>query len=100
MVEADAVGDLEVIRRIERDPLVALRQGNRAQDLQIAARGRQFLDARLVQDQIDERRGAAVHDRHFRRFSSTITLSMPSAVSAESRCSTVSTDTASRVSPV
>ena len=33
-------------------------------------------------------------------FSSTMTLSMPSAVSAASRCSTVSTDTASRVRPV
>ena len=32
-------------------------------------------------------------------FSSTMTLSMPSAVSAASRCSTVSTDTASRVRP-
>ena len=33
-------------------------------------------------------------------FSSTMTLSMPSAVRAASRCSTVSTDTASRVRPV
>ena len=33
-------------------------------------------------------------------FNSTMALSMPRAVSAASRCSTVSTDTASRVRPV
>ena len=65
MVEADAVGDLEVVRRIERDALVPLRQRDRPQHLQVAPRRRQPLDARLVQDQIHERRGAAVHDRHF-----------------------------------
>ena len=65
MVEADAVGDLEVIRRIERDPLVALRERNRTQHLQIPARRLQAFHARLVH-QIHERRGAAVHDRHFR----------------------------------
>ena len=40
VVEADAVGDLEVVGRIERDPLVALRQRDRAQDLQVAPRRR------------------------------------------------------------
>jgi hypothetical protein len=30
VVEADAVGDLEVIRRVERDALVAVRQRDRA----------------------------------------------------------------------
>ena len=33
VIEADAVGDLEVIRRIERDPLVPLRQRDRAETL-------------------------------------------------------------------
>ena len=65
MIEADAVGDLEVIGRVQRDPLVALRQRDRAQHLQIATRRRQLLDTRLVQDQVHEWRGAAVHDRHF-----------------------------------
>ena len=43
------------------------RQGDRPQHLQVLPRDRQPLDAGLVQDQIDERRGAAVHDRHFGR---------------------------------
>ena len=34
VIEADAVGDLEVVGRIERDPLVPLGQGDRPQDLQ------------------------------------------------------------------
>jgi hypothetical protein len=33
MIEADAVRDLEVIRRIERDPLLAAREGDRTDDL-------------------------------------------------------------------
>ncbi len=66
MVEADAVGDLEVIRGIERNALVPLAQRDRPQHLQELFRGRQALHARLVEDQVDERRGAAVHDRHFR----------------------------------
>ena len=37
------------------------------QDLQIAARRRQFLDTGLVQDEVHERRSAPVHDRNFRR---------------------------------
>src|SRR5262249_42353344 len=64
VVEADAVGDLEVVRRIQRDPLVALAQRDRPQHLQILFRRRQFSDARLVEDEVHERRGAAVHDRH------------------------------------
>ena len=64
VIEADAVGDLEVVRRVERDALVALAQGDRTQHFQELLRGRQPLDARLVQDQVDERRRAAVHDRH------------------------------------
>jgi hypothetical protein len=66
VVEADAVGDLEVVRRIQRDALVALAERDRPEDLQVLLGGCQFLDARLVQDQVHERRGAAVHDRHFR----------------------------------
>ena len=49
MIEADAVGDLEVLGRIERDALVSLRQRNRPQDLQVAARRAQPLDARFVE---------------------------------------------------
>ena len=66
MIEADAVGDLEVIRRIQRDALVAVGQRNRPQHLEEAARRRQLPDTRLIEDQVDERRRAAVHDRHFR----------------------------------
>ena len=66
MVEADAVGDLEVIRRIQRDPLVPLRERDRPQHLQVPPRRLQPLHAGFVQDQVHERRGAAVHDRHFR----------------------------------
>ena len=66
MVEADAVGDLEVIRRIERDALVAARNRDRPDDLQVLARRLQPLHARFL-NQVDERRRAAVHDRHFRR---------------------------------
>ena len=66
MVERDAVGDLEVIRRIDRDALVAARQRDRPQHLQVPARRVQPLDAGFL-NQVDERRRAAVHDRHFRR---------------------------------
>src|SRR2546427_3092499 len=38
MVVADAVGDLEVIRRVERNPFVAARDGDRTDDLQVPAR--------------------------------------------------------------
>ena len=64
MIEADAVGDLEVIRRIERDALVAARQRDRPQDLEVLARRAQRLHAGFL-NQVDERRRAAVHDRHF-----------------------------------
>ena len=66
MVVADAVGDLEVIRGVERDALVAARDRDRAHDLQILPRRLQPLHARFVND-VEERRRAAVHDRHFRR---------------------------------
>ena len=66
VIVADAVGDLEVIRRVERDALVAARQRDRPDDLQVLARRLQPLHARFV-NQVDERRRAAVHDRHFRR---------------------------------
>src|SRR5436189_100090 len=66
MVVADAVGHLEVIGRIERDPLVAARDSDRPNDLEVLARRVEALYARLL-NQVDERRSAAVHDRHFRR---------------------------------
>ena len=66
MVVADAVGHLEVIGRIERDPLVAARDSDRPDDLEVLARRVEALYARLL-NQVDERRSAAVHDRHFRR---------------------------------
>ena len=66
VIVADAVGDLEVIGRIERNALVAARNGDGPDDLQVFARHRQPLHAGLV-DEIDEWRRAAVHDRHFRR---------------------------------
>src|SRR5688572_4883473 len=65
MIEADAVGHLQVIRGIEGDALVPLSQRDRPQDLQVTPRRRQFLDTRLVDDQMDPGRGAAVHDRYF-----------------------------------
>jgi hypothetical protein len=66
MIERDAVGDFEVIRRVERNPLVPPRDRDRPEHLEVPARRRERLDARLL-NQVDERRGAAVHDRHFRR---------------------------------
>ena len=38
MIERDAVGDLEVVRRIQRDALVAAGQRNRTQHLEEAPR--------------------------------------------------------------
>ena len=64
VIEADAVGHLEVIGRIERDALVAARQRDRAHDFQEPLRRREPLEARFV-NQVNERRGAAVHDGHF-----------------------------------
>ena len=65
MVERDAVGHLEMVRRIDRNALVAARQRERLENLQVAPRGWQPLDAGLM-NQVDERGRAAVHDRHFR----------------------------------
>ena len=47
MVVADAVGDLEVIRRIERDALVAARERDRPDDLQVLARAPAAASRRL-----------------------------------------------------
>ena len=66
MIVADAVGDLEVVRRVEGDALVAARNRNRPDDLQILARRFQALHAGFL-NQVDERRRAAVHDRHLGR---------------------------------
>ena len=66
MIVADAVGDLEVIGGIERDSFVATRHRNRPDDFQIPAARLLPLHARFV-NQIDERRGTAIHDRHFGR---------------------------------
>ena len=63
VIEADAVGDLELVGRIERDALVPTRQGDRTHDLEEPAGRGQRLDPGLVH-QIHERRSAAVHDRH------------------------------------
>jgi hypothetical protein len=65
MIEADAVGDLEVVRRIQGNPLVSLRERNRAQHFQVSSRRLKPFHPRLV-DEVHEGRGAAVHDRHFR----------------------------------
>ena len=51
MVEADAVSDLQMFGRIERDALVTLRERDRTNDFQVAARRLQPLDPRLVEDQ-------------------------------------------------
>src|SRR4029079_8057390 len=66
VIYATAVVDLEMIGGVERNPLVPLAQRNRPQHLEELLRRRQLLDARLVQHEVDERGGAAVHDRHFR----------------------------------
>src|SRR5437762_548831 len=47
VIVADAVGDLEVVRGEERDPLVAARHRDRPDNLQILARRLQPLHARL-----------------------------------------------------
>src|SRR5262245_22966605 len=66
VVEADAVGDLEVIRWIQGNPLVAARDRDRPNDFQVPPRHLQRLRARFL-NQVHEWRRAAVHDRHFRR---------------------------------
>src|SRR5205814_5905876 len=66
MVVADAVGDLEMIGGVNRDALVAARQRDRTHDLQKLAVLLLPLHAGFLK-QVDERRGAAIHDRHFRR---------------------------------
>ena len=66
MVVADAVGDLEVVRWVQRDAFVALRDGDGPDDLQIFAWHGQLLHAGFL-DEVNERRGATVHDRHFGR---------------------------------
>ena len=62
-----------------------------AQNLDGLARRVLHLHAGVL-DQIDPRRGAAVHDGHFGVVELDETLSMPRQRSADSRCSTVSTD--------
>ena len=66
MIVADAVGHLEMIGRIQRNPLVAARDRNRPDDFQILPGRLQPFHARFV-NEIDERRRAAVHDRHLGR---------------------------------
>ena len=63
VIEADAVGDLEVVGRIERNALVAARQRDGPDHFQVSPGRREPLRARLVYE-VDERRAAAVHDRH------------------------------------
>ena len=63
VVEADAVGHLEVVGRVDGDALVAVGERDRPRHLQKPPRRLEGPDARLV-DQVDERGGAAVHDRH------------------------------------
>ena len=65
VIEADAVGDLQLLCRVESDALVALRKRDRPQHLQVATRRLKRLHPGLVQDQVNERGRAAVHDRHF-----------------------------------
>src|SRR5207244_6209140 len=48
MIEADAVGHLEVIRRVERNALVSVGQRDRPQHFQVAPRSLQAFDASLV----------------------------------------------------
>ena len=65
MIEADGVADLEAVGRIERGALVAVLHLNRLQNLHRLARCRLLAHAGIL-NQVDPRRGAAVHDRHFR----------------------------------
>ena len=64
MVEADGVADLEVIRRVDRDALVAVAICTGRRIFRYLRGADRLLDARFL-DQIQERRRAAVHDRHF-----------------------------------
>ena len=64
MIEADRVADLEAIGRIEGDALVALLELHRPEDLDRLARRGELLHAGVL-NQVDPRRRAAVHDRHF-----------------------------------
>ena len=62
VIEADAVGDLEVVRRVERDPLVALAQEMGRSTLRnFFGAVSFFTPASFGSD--DERSRAAVHDR-------------------------------------
>ena len=66
MVVADAVGHLEVLGRVEGDALVAARDHNGSDDLEIFPRRLKTLHTGFL-NQVDERRRAAIHDRHFGR---------------------------------
>ena len=66
MVERDAVGDFEVIGRVQRNPLVSTGDRDRPEHFEVPARRLERLDACLL-NQVDERRSAAVHERHFGR---------------------------------
>ena len=64
MVEPDGVADLEAVRRVHRDALVALLHVHLTQHLDRLARRRQLFDAGIL-NQVDPGRRAAVHDGHF-----------------------------------
>ena len=64
MIEANAVGNLEVVRRIQGDTFVATRQRDGADDLEKLPRCRELFHTGFVH-QIDKRRRTAIHNRHF-----------------------------------
>ena len=65
MVEIDRVGDLQLVGRIERNLLVAVAEAEGPRHPEVTAGRAQLLDAGILTNEVDERRRAAVHDRHF-----------------------------------
>src|SRR4029450_468782 len=64
VIVADAVGDLEMIRWIERDALVSTRDRKRPDDFEVLSGSREWPHAGFV-NQVNERGRAAVHNRNF-----------------------------------
>ncbi len=90
VLEIDLEVDAEAVVRLEAHPLVAVLDLDALAHADEALRRVLLLDAGRLQQE-HERRGAAVHDRHFGRGQVDEALSMPRPAIADIRCSTVPT---------
>ena len=64
MREVDRVAELQPIRRIGCDGTSSIRHGDRTSELDDGTGRRELANARLM-NEVNERRRASVHDRHF-----------------------------------